>query len=295
MKKILIILLLTGLVQQTVYGNTPLKEVEFDWNSPSIMWSGETHSIPCIEAFYIKVTNLPKDIKDIKIHIYETTGFKYSEIAKDNNKKAIFSCSKKSETEYSSLITKSLTFKRWYYVEVEIKDANDVVIKKDTKVYALYQKDEASNLEFYGAIGMAGFAQKNFSGFQPNLGFATGLKIKIRPVSTNPRIGRFGLYPRASRWSFVIGTIINDLTYKSTDLKAPIFGLKPVFGVDFEISRNIGISCGGILVNQDTKSKLSSKQNLATGFWICLSFSADVFNGLKKNVPSTQNLPSLTQ
>ncbi|HET6225518.1 MAG TPA: hypothetical protein VFF27_04500, partial [Bacteroidia bacterium] len=272
MKKLTIILsVFIGIMSQNTFGNTPLKEVEFNWSSPSVIWSGEPLSIPCKELFYIKIGDLPKSIKEVKINIYETTGIRYSEIAKDNAQKTTFICVKKSETEYSALITKSLTFKRWYYVEVVVIDADNIEITKDAKAYALYQKDEASSLEFYGSIGMVAFTQNHFLGLQPNLGFATGLKIKLKPVSTNPKIGRFGLYPKASKWSLVIGTVINDLTYKSTDLKAPIFGLKPILGADFEISGNIGISCGGILVSQNTESKLSSRPNLSTGFWISLS------------------------
>lgn len=276
-----------------VFGGFALKEVEFDWNSPAIIWQGQTGKIPCLEPFYIKVKNLPAGIEEIQINVYKSTGKGSHEnpIAKGDLMSS-YTAVAKSDKEYSALVSNQLLFKRFYYIEVVVKTTT-ISLNKETKVYGLPMNNEISYIEFYGGIGMAGFGQKSFKGFEPNVGFATGLKVKLFPISTNKNIGRFGLYPKASRFSFVVATAINDLTYKSTDLKAILFGLKPIMGFDFEFSRNIGISGGVVLANQDTKSKLTNQNNPVAGLWLSLTFSSAVFQSFRNTVPASSNLPSV--
>jgi len=160
-------------------------------------------------------------------------------------------------------------------------------------VYAIPFKSELSRLEFLGGIGAAEFSQPKFQNLDHNIGFVTGLKIKLRPVSSNPDIGRFGLYPRASRWSFIIGTVLNDLNYKSSNIKASVFGLKPILGIDFEFGNGaLGLSSGVIIGDQDTGSKLNNNKSIVTGLFFGLSLSSDVFQALRKNIPASQNFPN---
>ena len=331
---------------------TAPKEVEFNWLSPSISWEGQTGYAPCLEPFYIKVTNCPTGTSAVTIRLYESDGKKRSAITKAALMGS-YDAVARTGGEFSAFISDELSFHRYYYVEVKLLTTRDsqaaatgssattlttpevitrpsanVTVRTITKttstpapasvpapavaassisetvittmvqelsepVYAIPLKSEISKLEFLGSIGAVGFGKSAFQSVDFNLAFVTGLKVKLKPVSTNPNIGRFGLYRFKSRWSAIFGTVINDLSYKSTDIKPAIFGLKPTVGIDFEFGDGaVGLSAGAILGKQDTKSKLTDAQSLVSGFFVGLSFSADVFQSFKRNIPASQNFPS---
>lgn len=329
------------------------KEVEFNWASPSILWEGETGYFPCLEPFYIKISNCPSGTSSVVVNIYESSGPDWSSIVR-SGLMASYTAVARTSGEYSAFVSSELAFHRYYYAEVVLTttseapvvetgsgaptvrserlapthpDANTtvqvtrktvtrppagpgttpapatgsvtettvttVVKEVPEPLFAVPSNSEISKLEFLGSIGAAGFGKSGFESTDFNLAFVTGLKIKVRPVSTNPNIGRFGLYPHASRYSLVLGTVVNDLSYKSTNIRPAIFGLRPVIGLDYEIGNGaIGVSAGAILGNQDTKSKLTDTQELVSGFFVGLSFSADVFQALRRNMPASQNFPA---
>lgn len=339
------------------------KEVEFNWVSPSTIWSGQAGFVPCGEAFTINVNNCPENTTQVEIEIYESSGQILNStnlaiaVAKTTTGQT-YTAVKKSSGVFSALISARLTFKRFYYIDVKLTTSRTTVtvthsnspgpvvitqapvnssvnsnisvvrttttstqivvtplptpatiiidtitttsVTQDTTqtkslsgpVYAIPLKSEISTIQFYGAIGDGLFAQKDLKNLDHNIAMATGIQLKFWPVSTNENIGRFGLYPLRSRFSLVFATIITDLSYKSTNLTASFFGLKPVVGVGYEISPNIGITGGAIFANQETGSKLTVSKNISTGFFFGLSFSADVFQAIHNNTPASQNFPT---
>jgi hypothetical protein len=283
MKKILIFLLIVLNGKTNCEAKDGFKDVKYSWNDNSITWASKTSVIPCEEPFHIIVSDLPKGITEVKVVIFNSIGRKLEDIAKGPEKKSEINAYK-IENNFIGFVDQILDVGRWFYFEITISIAS-VNETRTIRAYATPLKNEISKLEFFGGIGLVGFTQEKLKKFEPNIGFATGMKIKFRPVSTNPNIGRFGLYPLGSRLSFVIATIVNDLYYNSTELKSPIIGIKPTIGFDIELTENLALSLSTVIVNQETKSKLTNKQNLAMGFFLSLSFSTEVFKSFKSNTP----------
>lgn len=351
MHKLLLAFFITGFCCH--YSNAALKEVVFNWNSPSILWETKTGYAPCLEPFNLKVIDCPPNTSFVEIFIYESNDeIKMSRIVKDARSGQRFTAVSKGNNEFLAFISKKLAFRRYYYFEVKITvttsvsvnstsgvtvqentndpnpDANPHITttvittttvppaaatasnspvvttvtttktehkysKEAEKVYALPLKTEISSLEFLGSLGGATFFQSGWTHSDTNLGIVTGLKIKIRPVSSNPDIGRFGLYPIQSRFSFVIGTLINEVQYKETDITSSFIGLKPVIGLDLELfNGSVGLTGGTVIGNQQRIPALNDSKNTVFGLFFGLSFSADVFKKLKNNTPANSNFPT---
>jgi hypothetical protein len=282
MKKFLFSLLLAINLITNCAAKDGFKDVNYIWNNNVITWVGTINVIPCKEPFHIILSDFPDGTTTVKIKIYTSTGKKIDDIKQVKDPFCEINAYK-IEKNFIGFVGNSLNVKNWYYFEIII-NCNSVEQKKTTRAYATPMKSEISKLEFFGGIGLVGFTQQKFKKFEPNIGFATGIKIKAFPVSTNPNIGRFGL-SKWSKVSLVIASMVNDLYYDGTELKSPIIGIKPTLGIDFEATENLAFSLNAVFVNQETKSKLSNKQNLATGFFISLSFSSELFKSFKSNTP----------
>src|SRR5690606_21143642 len=115
---------------------------------------------------------------------------------------------------------------------------------------------------------------------------------KFRPVSTNPDIGRFGLYPQKSKWSFVIGTVLSEVNYKSTKVEALPIGLKILAGLDWEFSDNLGVTLGGVVGRQNMESKLTERRPVVVGVALGLSFSTAIFQAWNKTFPASGQFPT---
>ncbi len=267
-----------------LYSKNAFKEVTYDCEKNLFLFDGIANVVPCIEGFYIKPINVPEGTTKIEIKIYNSKDDKKNgyPIVRDKIVNTItINITPGAKVDLSGWNGAALERNRWYHFEIIITASNPKT--NSTKAYASPPRNEISHIEFFGGIGAVGFSQKKIKDIKYGLGLATGLKIKLKPVSTNPNINRYQYYPKKSKFSLIVATMINDLTYRGTDLKSPILGLKPVIGLDYEFTKNLGIGLSTVLVNQETKSKLTTQNNLSIGIFLCLSFSSDVFEAFKKN------------
>lgn len=153
-------------------------------------------------------------------------------------------------------------------------------------VYSVPLKSEISSFEAYAAGGIVTFAGSGvFHEAEGNFAAVTGVKIRWKPTIDNPNIGKYDLYFR-SRFSFVIGAVLNDLDYKGSNINSAAIGLKPMLGINFE-ALNIGLTIGTILGEQNIDPKLNNQTKLVSGLFFGLSFSSAVFSKFKEQVPAT--------
>ena len=175
------------------------------------------------------------------------------------------------------------------------KDVITTQIKKiEDKVYAVPLKSELTYFEVLFSVSSISIPQNGVWGNADfKVGFISGLKFHFAPVSTsNPNIGRYALYPRLSKWSATIGALITDVSYKGVPISAALVGLRPTVGLDWEtLNGALGISGGTFLGQQEIYPKLSTDKRLVAGFYLGLSFSADVFTRFKTQVPATGLTP----
>lgn len=294
MKKSLFTLIL---LMCSIISSAALKELTYYYESNTLLWATKMNYVPCKEPFNIKLLNCPIGAS-IVINIYDSTG--------KNTKKDLlgegalfgqFTAVLKtgSTTEHNALINQVLDSRRFYFIEVVATPAAGVAVTQSKiQVYAIAPKDEISTMQFLGSIGDAMFFNKNKSNTYSNFALVTGVKFKLKPVSLNSEISRFGLYPRASRLAFVVGAVLNDLNYKSSTISSSAIGLKPMLGVDFEFNKTIGITAGTVIGRQEKLPALNDNKRLVFGFFLGLSFSADVFQAFKSSLPATANLPAIT-
>ncbi len=171
-------------------------------------------------------------------------------------------------------------------------DTIRILKKWSEKIYAIPAENEKTILEFNGSIGAATFWKEDFKSGFSNFAFVTGLNIHLRAISTNARVGRYKLY-KLSRYSFVLGAVVNDLKYKSSDITAAALGLKFLLGgnVQFGTNGKLGLTVGVVFGNQDTKSKFNSYPHYISGLFIGISLSDDIFKSLKSDVPASNAFP----
>jgi len=350
MKKIIPLLVLTFLISTIkVYGT--IKEVVFNWNSPSVLWETAYGYMPCKETFNLRVTNCPANTTAVIVRIYESLGtgsFTGGGITKNSLRYVDYiaaSVGAATPNDFTTTIS-PLLFSRYYFVEVQvttttntsttvnpnvrstppavvvtapsptisstvttvtettvvpaIPPANPPTITTKVKteitekralaapIFTIPLKSEISSIQLLATIGPTTFWKSGFVSPKTNIGFITGLKIKLKPVSTNPDIGRFGLYPVRSRASLVFGAVINDIKYGDSPINSVVIGLKPIIGGDWEFGNGaVGLTVAAVLGNQDQNIKLNTNQKLVSGLFIGLSFSSDVFHSLKSSVPAT--------
>lgn len=342
-------------ILSSLSANADLKEVQFDWNTNTVLWDGRANFIPALEAFKIKVTNYPANASMVIIYVYESGGNNSNDVYRTSPR--IPYAALKSGNDFVVTIS-ALRFHRFYYLEVEVvsvetqvsvpgaaqprvtngtielvnRNASGTTIastegyvtrqvittvtpatgaapaagaaseKRETithesrilvlPVYTVPYRSEISKLEFLGGFGSALFSQKGSNETDGSIAFVTGLKIKWRPVSTNTSITRFGLYPFKSRISLVVGAVINELKYKTSTLQASFAGLKPIVGLDYELSESLGITAGAIIVNQPVSATLTDDTDTVVGVYLGLSFSFNAFEKFRANVPAIQGLPT---
>lgn len=352
MKKVIIFCSFFTLII-SVKSSAAIKEVKFDWNSPSISWEDRVGYLPCKEPFNIRIVNAPEHTVRVLVKIYNSSGNTGESLAGQIGSNYETNVSSSNSNDIIIFIPQKLTFHRFYYIEVELttSTSNTTVTSPNTtasapnltttvttpranvtvtttvnsstvtttaaaestettstitttttvsttetkrtdKTYTVPLRSEISKIQFLGSLGDVMFVQNDFKNLNHNVALTTGLKLKFYPVSTNPNIGRFGLYPWKSRWSLVIGTVLSELSYKTTEIKSLGIGLKLAGGLDFEFTENIGISIAGVVGKQDTKSKLTSSQKTVVGFSVGLSFSTAIFQAVNKAFPVAETAPT---
>lgn len=263
-----IILLATDIVAQ--------EEVVYDYKLNSISWNNSTINIPAGEPFTLHLIEVPKpaDIKSIRVIMFNS---------KDKGKYLIdtskvigtFAVKNVKDSLYKCEISTRLAIRRNYYVKIEITDVADKDLSITKKVYTHIKKSKLSSFGVYGGIGAASFSPAGFKDIDVNPIFITGVKIHLKQRTNDDNLYRY-IYGRASRLSIVIGTGVNDLQYKSTDIKSLFLGLKPAVGLDVEFNRHIGLTVGGIFGLQKSDSPFTDRNKPVAGLWLCLSLSADI-------------------
>ncbi|MCD6068886.1 MAG: hypothetical protein K0S33_3712 [Bacteroidetes bacterium] len=259
------------------------KTVTLDWGGTSILWKAKTNLVPSYEPFNIKVSNAGTT-GSMELEIFETTGKVESKVGKGISR-GKYTVAVANGT-CVILMDKTFSFRRFYILEFTYSPSGGGTQTKTMKVYSTAPNDELSWFQAYSGFGGIGFAQDGVKQPRASFGFATGLKIKWRPNSTNKNIDDpYKLYPRSSRFSCVIGAVVNDVKYKSSNIKAAVIGIKPLLALDWEFSRHVGVTLGTMIGNQDITSKLNSENHPVFGLWLSISFSADLFTALKNGVP----------
>ncbi len=318
----LLLLVFTYLfVGQLSISYAQFKEVVFNPRiKPTLIWQGQTNLVPCLEPFTIKIEDIAFEGDTIisgYLSIYNTTGEgtivspitstfsvqgsnkqKESQTLNTDNQNELigkYEIASALNNTFTAFVSDRLKLRRYYdfvfifYTKNGKNSSNEVIYSYKTvsaRAYTRPLKSEISFFEFYGGIGAVIFTQAKFKKPETNMGFATGLKIKLYPVSTNTNIGRFGLYPMLSRPSLVIGALLSEAKYKNTDIKASWLGLKWVFGLDFEPTKDFGITLSGVIGKQDVKSPLTINNNVVCGLLIGISLSTEAFQKLKSSLPA---------
>jgi hypothetical protein len=260
------------------------KEITLDWQNPTIYWGTQEKTAPCLEPFNLKVTDFSSPTSTVvvtgTVTVNETDGNR-SNIKEGGVRQTIIASSQNGVITFK---INPLMFHRYYVIHIELGGIGS----KEDMVFSTALKSELSDYEFYAGAAAVTFAAKHENNIECSPGIATGLKIKLRPTSTNPVYDSpYSLYPHLSRISIVAGAVINDLSYKSTVIKPLLVGLKPLVGLDFQFAKRFGITVGAVFGNQDIQSALNSSQHIVAGLWLGLSFSSEVFQAFSNSVPAT--------
>lgn len=275
--------------QETTYYDCKLQQL--DWGGENKLPAGEPFKFRVIDAPYYKTTGGKKDsIIDMKLTIF------MSQTERDANNKIVIDSKKTIVDQYHfknlpdtlstfySNIGTSLAFRRYYFLTLEItySSSSKEELFTELKVYTGIKETKTSRFGAYASLNAVGFWPKDFSEFYANPGFTTGVKIHFTKVIKDENIYRYTLNRFLSRCSFVIGATINDIYYKSTEIKPLILGLKPVVGFDFEVNQHLGFTLGAVFGKQETNSSFTDRQEFVTGAFLGISLSTDIISELSK-------------
>lgn len=191
----------------------------------------------------------------------------------------------KTNENWSVKIPYKLNRGRYYFIYLTIyyTDANAnpklITQKIETLVYTTPATSEISYIEGYTSLGaLSFFNKKDNLGRKSDYQFAAlvGLQLKVRPVSTNTEIKRFGLFRYWSRPGFTLGTVITETTFKQSNIKSLALGLKPSVGIMLEISSHIGLHVASVFGLQEAIPNTTDRNKIVVGMHFGLTISRKI-------------------